>query len=197
MNSSARIHAVFLTLSRAMAGLGGAVLCALVLITCASVLGRQIDKLLNSAPVQSAMPGLADWLLARGIGPITGDFELVELGMGFVIFAFLPLCQIQSAHARVDILAERLSQRSQRVLGALAEGIFAAILVVIAWQLAIGTMGRMQSGQNSFLLAIPLWWAYAAALVAAMLAAAVGLYMAVMRLRELAAGRALLPDPEG
>ena len=63
---------------------GGIVLVAMTLMVVASVAGR-------------AMIGL-------GLGPVPGDFELVEVGVGIAIFYFLPWCYLRGGHATVDLL---------------------------------------------------------------------------------------------
>ncbi|MHA6323797.1 TRAP transporter small permease [Roseivivax sp. CAU 1753] len=184
-------------LARLFAILGGIVLSALIVITCLSILGRSLNSVLNSDLLQSAVPGIANALLATGIGPINGDFELVEAGMAFAIFAFLPLCHINGAHASVDIFTARLPPRANRFLRMVIEGVFAAILVVIAYQLFQGTLSKQASGQTTFLLQYPLWWSYALSLSGAVVAAIVGVFMAGMRALEFKTGKDMLPGDLG
>jgi TRAP-type C4-dicarboxylate transport system permease small subunit len=172
--------------SRAMALAGGAVLTALVLLTCASIAGREAAALL-AGPL-SGWAGSAFLLDTVGIGGVPGDFELVEMGMAFCVFAFLPWAQVTRAHAAVDLFVERLPAAAQRALAVATEAVFAAVLVLIAVQLWSGFLGRLSSGQTTLLLQWPVWWGYAAALVPAVLAALVACYMAALRLagREMA-----------
>lgn len=191
------MHHVFLRLSRLMAVLGGVVLTALVVMICVSILGRSLNGVLHGSFSQ-ALPGdLANRLLALGIGPVNGDFELVETGMAFAIFAFLPLCHITSGHAAVDVFTNMMPQGVQRVLRMLVEITFAAALIVIAVQLKSGMDSKIRSGQTTFLLQFPVWWAYAASLAGAVVAALVGLYMAVVRTAEALTGRVLLAEDAG
>jgi len=133
--------------------------------------------------------GLSAWLLGLGIGPVTGDFELVEAGIAFTIFAFLPLCQITGSHASVDIFTARWPDRANRWRQMLTDVVFAGVLVLIAVQLAAGTASKLSTGQTTFMLQFPLWWAYALSLVGAGVAALVSLYIAGMRVVELVQGR--------
>jgi len=146
-------------LARLFALLGGLVLSVLIVLTCLSVVGRSLNGLLHTASVQALGPWV-DALLDLGIGPINGDFELVEAGMAFAIFAFLPLCQLNGAHASVDIFL--LSKRS--------------------------------SGQTTFLLEFPVWWAYAFSLSGAGVAALVSVYVACMHVAECVTGQRVLPQ---
>ncbi|MEO0751665.1 MAG: TRAP transporter small permease [Pseudomonadota bacterium] len=183
------MHKAVLTLARAMAVLGGTVLTGLVLLTCVSVAGRVLNGVLHGDLAQSVVPGLAQRLLDMGLGPVLGDFELVEAGMAFAIFAFLPLCQITRGHASVDIFTSRLPGALNRAIGVLVDFVFAAVLILIAHRLHAGMMDKIAYNETTFLIQFPIWWAYGASLAAAVVAALVALYMALARL----AGA--LPDP--
>ncbi len=181
-------------LARVFALLGGIVLSILIVLTCLSIAGRLLNSLLHSDLLQSVMPGIANALLRTGIGPINGDFELVEAGMAFAIFAFLPLCQLVGAHASVDVFTSALPLRTNRLLRMVIEIVFAFGLVLIAWQLCQGLLSKKNSGQTTFLLEFPVWWAYAASLSGAVVSALVSIYVAVMRFIEVATGRQVLPS---
>ncbi|MGR3492901.1 MAG: TRAP transporter small permease [Shimia sp.] len=183
-------------LSVGMAVIGGLALSALILMVCLSITGREINALAQGDWVQAIAPGFGAWV-AGGISQITGDFELIEAGMPFVIFAFLPLCQLTDAHATVDVFSDRFPARLQRLLRALFEGVFAAVLIVIAWRLSIGMTQKAGYGETTMMLQFPIWWAYAASLIGAVLAAVVSVYTAAMRTLEAATGRTLLPTWEG
>jgi len=188
------MHALFTGLARFMAILGGIVLSALILLTCVSILGRSLNGILHSDFVMGLAPGLAHWLIDIGIGPVNGDFELVEAGVAFAIFAFIPLCQITGGHASVDIVANTLSRGVNRFLRMVTEVVFALVLILIAWKLADGMLSKKGYGETSFLLQFPVWWAYAASLFGAVVSAIVGIYMAGVRVTEFATGRILVWD---
>jgi len=191
------MHKVFLALARFMAVIGGAVLTLLVLLTCVSVAGRVMNTALHGEWAQSLMPGLADRLIAMGVGPITGDFELVEAGVAFAIFAFIPLCQIGGGHASVDIFTSKMSRSTNRALQLVIDWIFAAVLILIAWQLFQGMLEKMRYNETTFMLQFPVWWSYAASLFAATVSALVGLYVAAARVVEIVSGRIILHGQEG
>ncbi|MDJ0638400.1 MAG: TRAP transporter small permease [Paracoccaceae bacterium] len=177
-------------LARLFALLGGATLAFLIILICASVLGRSLNGVLHSDLLQGWVPGLANALLALGIGPINGDFEIVEAGMAFAIFAFLPICQLHGAHASVDIFTARLPEAVTRVLQLITDVVFAAALIVLAWYLALGGLSKYRSGQTTFLLEFPVWWSYAASNLAMWVAAFVGVYVALARVQAFFAGEA-------
>ena len=101
---------------------GGIVLSALIVLTCLSITGRAF--------------------VFAGLGPVPGDFELVEAGIAFAVFSFLPICQVQAGHAKVDLFTNGLVRQANRWLVAFWECLFALVLVVIAWRLAAGMLGK-------------------------------------------------------
>ena len=171
-------------LARVMAILGGIVLSLLIILTCLSILGRSLNGVFHSDLMQSLLPGLSNWILGLGVGPVNGDFELVESGVAFAIFAFLPICQITGGHASVDLFTNALPRQVNRVLRAVIEVVFAAVLILITWRLYDGMLSKLGYGETTFLLQMPVWWAYAASLVGAVSAAVVGLYVAGVRVVE-------------
>ena len=185
------------TIARAMATIGGLVLLCLIGLTCVSILGRLLNGLLNSAVVQSLAPGLADWALGLGVGPILGHVELVEAGIAFAIFCFLPLCQLSGAHAKVGIFTDRMPGGLRRWLIAGIDVVFAAVLILIAWRLSQGLVEKRTFSETSFMLQFPLWWAYAASLLAAVPAALAGLFLACGRIAEALTGQAYLIADKG
>lgn len=188
------MHRFMSGLARLMAMLGGTVLTLLIVLTCVSIAGRLLNGFFHGSLMQSVAPGFADWMIGIGVGPVNGDFELVEAGVAFAIFAFLPLCQITAGHASVDVLANNFPQGVNRFLRMVIEIVFAAVLVLIAWRLGDGTASKYANGETSFLLQFPVWWAYAASLLAATVAAVVGVYMAAVRTYEFLTGRILVWD---
>ena len=183
-------------LARIMAILGGLVLAGLVVTTCLSIAGRFLNGVLHADPL--AGTAFSEALLAFGIGPIDGDFELIEAGMAFAIFAFLPITQLTGAHAAVDVFTARMGAGANRLLALLWSTVFAGVLVLIAWQLWLGTAAKMRYGETTYLIQFPIWWAYAASLAGAVVAALVAVHVAVLRAAELATGQAILPaDGDG
>ncbi|WP_372840183.1 TRAP transporter small permease [Phaeovulum sp.] len=149
-------------LARGLALLGGAVLLMLVAMICVSVAGNALARL-----------GVA------GFGPVRAGYELVELAVAFVVFAFLPLAQLDRAHATVEVFAARLPARANALLTRFWTLGMALAMVLIAWRLGAGTLAKARSGETTFLLALPIWWAYAACTGAAGVAALVSAWDAL------------------
>lgn len=191
------MYNLFNNLSRLMAYLGGAMLVLLIVLTCVSVVGRSLNGWFHSEFFESVAPGFASWALELGVGPVNGDFELIEAGVAFAIFAFLPLCQISGSHASVEILTKALSPATNRVLQFVIDVVFALVLILIAVQLYGGLQSKLRSGQTTLLLEFPIWWAYALSLTGAVVAALVAIYIAVVRCAELWHQKPILPSHQG
>lgn len=180
-------------IARFMAIAGGLVLTVLVILTCVSVLGRGLNTLGHSGLLPA---GLADALIASGVAPVNGDFEIVEAGVAFAIFSFLPICQLFGAHATVDVFTNFLTSKLNKLLIVFWEIVLTAVILLITWRLYVGMESKLANGETTFLLQFPVWWAYAASVVAAVVASLVGIYSAVARVAELITGRRYMPYSE-
>lgn len=160
-----------------MALLGGLALCLVIGAVCISVAGREAGDLAHSG----GLGALGAWLLDRGLGPILGDFELVEAGVAFAIFAFLPLTQLTGTHARVDVFTARFSSKVQQQIDAFWAIVMLVVMLLISARLYAGLQDKFRYGDTTYLIQFPIWWAYAACFGAASVACAVSLYCAVMQ----------------
>lgn len=164
-----RIDRLIRWIASVMAILGGIALIAVILSTVASVSGRA--------------------LLTVGLGPIRGDFELVELGTGFAVFAFLPWTQINRQHASVEILTMHLGGRVNRLIDLVADCLMFAIAILLAWKHWQGTLDKFAYGETTFVIQYPLWWAYASGLVGALGFVLISFWCVILSIRALATGR--------
>ena len=187
------MHKLMMGLAKTMAVLGGSVLSVLILLTCLSVIGRILNGVFHGSVMTSLAPEFSQWMIDIGVGPINGDFELVEAGVAFAIFAFIPLCQITA----VDIFADQFPRWLDRALRVLTDVVFALVLILIAWRLYDGMLSKLQYGETTYLIQFPIWWAYAASLSGAVLAAVIGIYVAVVRIFEVATGHQIIQDGMG
>lgn len=186
------IHRSFYGVAWLMAVIGGAVLGILILMMCISIIGREASDILHSEWVRSTMPGFAQSLLDAGVGPVFGDYEFLVAGLAFSIFCFIGWCQITGGHATVDVFTAGLSDRKRRWLQMVIDVVFAVALVLIAIQLYDGMNTQMRRRSTTFLLQYPLWYNYALALGPAILSAAIGVYMAGVRIAEAMLNRTLV-----
>ena len=153
-------------LARILAWAGGLVLIALVAMTCLSVLGRALVPL--------------------GGAPLAGDFEMVELGIGFAVFSFLPWTQYAGAHARVGLFERAFGPRLSGLLDLAAEMLMAGAAVLLTWRLWLGMVDKRSYGETSMILQWPVWHAYAAGFAASVAWSFVALFCAVRAARALA-----------
>lgn len=151
-------------LARWLALAGGAVLVVLAVLTVVSVTGRV--------------------LIPVGLGPIPGDFELVEAGCAFAVFAFLPWCQYQRGHATVDVFIGWAGPRAKAFLSLVSNVLLTVVAGIIAWRLEAGLVDKLSYGETTFILQMPAWYGYAASLVGAVLFAIVCLYTVWRSLNE-------------
>lgn len=154
--------------------LGGLVLLCLIAVTCLSILGRSANTIGHGDWLAASFPALAGWLVK--LGPINGDFEIVEAGVAFAIFAFLPWCTIERGHATVDLFTSKLPDRANQVLALLWDIVYAGVMIVITWRLYEGTQNKIRYGETSFMLEYPIWWGFAACTVAAAITCVVCIY---------------------
>ena len=149
-------------LARAFAMAGGMLLIAVTGMTVASIIGRHFFGT-----------------------PIAGDYELTELFCGIAVFAFFPYCHATNANVVVDFFTSRLSPRYRAALDGLHSMIFTLMAGVITWRLFVGGMRKLEDGETTLFLKIPVHWAYFSTFIAAGLLTAVCLVVVHRRLKAL------------
>lgn len=93
--------------------------------------------------------------------PITGDFELVEIGIAVAGALFLPYCQATSGHVVVEFFTLRASERTRASLDRFGAILMAAMFLLIAWRVGVGTLDLYRNGESSMLMRFPIWLGYA------------------------------------
>jgi TRAP-type C4-dicarboxylate transport system permease small subunit len=171
MNGLDRIGRAVRLLALALAVAGGIGLTAITLITVFSVTGRAF--------------------LAYGLGPVPGDFELVEAGTAFAIFAFLPWAHLARGHASVEILTMSFSATANRVIDVIGDALMLLIAVVLTYQHWLGTLDKIAYRETTFILRFPIWWAYAAGLVGAVAFVVIAAFCLVRSLAALKSGQSV------
>lgn len=168
-----KIGAWLMALSRLLAYGGGAILTLLAIMTVISVIGR--------------------YLTGFGLGPIKGDFELVEMGCAIAIFSFLPLAQMKRAHVTVDVFITRLPARGRAFLGFLGDSLIALAAFIMFWQFWLSFGEKFPYGvpglraalgmgpppffaETTYELEIEIWVPYALGLIGAGFFCVVGFY---------------------
>ncbi|MEO8279551.1 MAG: TRAP transporter small permease [Ideonella sp.] len=134
-------------LSQALAWIGGLVLTAMAVLSVASITGR-------------ALSGF-------GLGPVPGDFELVEAGTALAVFCFLPWTHLKGGHAVVDLFWKAYPPVIQRVLVFLSDSLMLLIWLLLVWRMGVSMEDYRSNGEVTFILQMPVWWGYAASMVPA------------------------------
>lgn len=191
------MHRAIKTLAHVTALIGGCVLIALVMMTTLSIAGRSLNKFLHADFFETQLTGMSQFLLDLGIGEINGNYELLEAGVAFAIFSFLPVCQFYGAHASVDVFTSVLPDRINRWIIAFWEVILTAVLILIVWRLYGGLERYLGNGETTFFLQFPVWWSYAFSFAAGVIACVVAAYCAFARIAEALGGHMILPSEHG
>ena len=186
INIEARTGRVLDLVCRVFAYCGGLVLVAAALVTVASVIGR--------------------FFLFAGLGPVRGDFELVEISCAIAIFSFLPWCQLNRGHVTVDVLVDRMPKRVQAMFGVLGDLAIAIVSGLILWRIYLGFGEKFPYGSDAFRkalgmgakpyypettyeLELPVWIPYGLATLGAALFFVVSIYTVWRALNWVLAGQ--------
>jgi len=159
VTSEVKVGHVMDRVARGLAYLGGFVLVLLAVMTVVSTIGR-------------AFVGLQ-----IGLGPIPGDFELVEAGTAVAVFCFMSWCQLNQGHVTVDILAGFVPKSVNLSLVFIGNVLVFAVAFVIAWRLWMGFGEQVTwfeqpvrdflgfgykpfTNNTTYILGMPIWYSY-------------------------------------
>jgi TRAP-type C4-dicarboxylate transport system permease small subunit len=121
-------------LARFCSILGGLVMTAIMLMTCYSLISR---NLFDTA--------------------LIGDFELTGVGAGAAIALFMPLCQLKRENIIVDFFTANRSETFNFRLDRLGDGLMAVIFALLAWRCAAAAINAIDTMGASMLLGFPDW----------------------------------------
>jgi TRAP-type C4-dicarboxylate transport system permease small subunit len=127
------------SLAKLCAILAGVLLTAVTLMTCVSLIGRD--------------------LLGK---TIVGDFELSGAAAGAAIALFMPWCQAQRGNIIVDFFTARASPGRRALLDRFGALLLGLTMALLAWRTSIGGINAWQSGSGTMLIGFPEWLIYAA-----------------------------------
>jgi TRAP-type C4-dicarboxylate transport system permease small subunit len=128
---------------------GGVILASIMLMIVFSITGRALDFL--------------------GLGPIPGDFELVEVGTAVAVFLFLPWCFLKAGHASVDLVFNHMPKKIQHFIVTFSDVLMLAFWLVLSQRLWVGMLEKKEYFETTFILLMPLWWGYALCMVGAVI----------------------------
>lgn len=154
-------------LAQAMALMGGGILILVVAVTFVSIAGRALVP------------------LDIGLGPIRGIYDITEIGIAAAVFAFLPWCQFERAHAAVDLFKPAFPKLMNRVIAILLDIAMLTVAALIAWRLYLGMMDKLNYGETTLIAQIPVWQGYALSLIGAVGFVLVATFCVVRSVRSL------------
>jgi hypothetical protein len=163
-------------LSGVIAMLGGLLSLCVALLVVFSVLGRW----LKGVPWAEAVAGA----FGLSLGPINGDFEMVQMATAVAVFCFLPYTQVRRGNIFVDTFTGKLAPRSNALIDAFWDLIYALTMGILTWCLVVGTLEHYRSGQTTMLLQIIVWPAIAISTALLFLLTCVALSTAISRFRS-------------
>lgn len=171
-----RVERGLLVVTGAVAIGGGLVLTAILVMVVGSITGRELGGLSWIRGIDAL-----DW-----IGPVRGDFELVEVGCAIAVFSFLPYCQMVRGNVTVDFFVHNAPPRLKAALAALGNLAFTAVALLIAWQLTNALVEKSTASwvETSMILQMPVWWGYVPAVASLALLVAVCAFTVVRSVRE-------------
>lgn len=140
------------SLARLCAILAGILLTAITLMTCASLIGR---NLLGAT--------------------LVGDFELTGVVTGAAIALFMPFCQIMRGNIIVDFFTAKLSKTSNENLDRFGALLLAVMFGLLAWRTVLGGINSYTTHSETQILGFPEWVVYAAMVPPFVLTCVIGL----------------------
>lgn len=123
--------------AKVCAVLGGALLTLVTLLTCASVIGRNLLDV-----------------------TMVGDFELTGVASGLAVALFMPWCQSRRGNILVDFFTSRASAKTNAKLDRLGALAVCALMGALAWRTALGGLNAWDNHSGSMLLGFPDWVVY-------------------------------------
>ena len=184
VSKEAQVGRVMEKVARLFAYFGGVVLIALALMTVISTIGR-------------AFVGLQ-----IGLGPIPGDFELVEAGTAVAVFCFMSWCHLNQGHVTVDIVAAYLPRRTNLTLVLIGNILVFIVAFVVAWRLWMGFGEQVTwfdqpvrdflgfgykpfTNNTTYILGMPLWYSYLLSVIGAALFTIISVFTVWRALNDL------------
>lgn len=128
--------------TRVFALAGGVVLAVMAVLTTVSVIGRSFFAT-----------------------PIPGDFELIAVGTGVSVFAFLPHCQLVRGNVFVDFFMDKAPVSAKAFCDAVGNLLLTLIIALMIWRTSLGGVDMFNVGETTMILGLPLWWTFPLAIV--------------------------------
>ena len=155
-------------IARILAILGGVILSAVALMTTVSIAGR-----------------------AAFSEPVRGDFEIVAIGTGIAVFAFLPWCQLTRGNVIVDFFMDKAPVRAKALCDAIGGILYVLLGALLTWRMVYGGIDMHRYAELSLTLNFPRWTTFPVSVVLMAFLIVVTVYTVHRSFRERRAGRFL------
>lgn len=142
-------------MAKGCAVVAGLLLSAITLMTCASLIGRNLLDV-----------------------TLVGDFELTGVASGAAIALFLPWCQWQRGNIMVDFFTARAHARTNAALDRFGALLLGLCMALLAWRTGVGAVHAFETQSGTMLLGLPEWLVYAISAPALALTGVIGLWQA-------------------
>ena len=143
------------TLAKLCAIAAGVLLTAMTLMTCVSLIGRNLIGL-----------------------TIVGDFELSGAAAGAAVALFMPWCQARRGNIIVDFFTAKASERTVQGLDRFGALLLGLTMALLTWRTTLGGLNAWKSGSGTMLIGFPEWVIYVAMVPPIALTAVIGLFQA-------------------
>lgn len=113
--------------------------------------------------------------------PVQGDIELSQIGIALAIALCLPWCQLRRGNIIVDFFTQSAPGRVNGALDRFGALLLAVMLALLAWRTGVGARAVGAAGEQTMILGLPMWWAYAILAPGLALTAVVAVVQALRR----------------
>lgn len=122
-------------ISKFLATLGSALVCATAAMVTVSVTGRYLFD-----------------------APVPGDYDLVAIACGSAVFAFLPYCQLVRGNVVVDFFTSNINPFTKAILDAFGTLLYLLIAILFTWRLVYGGLEFHSNGEVLANFNFYRWW---------------------------------------
>jgi TRAP-type C4-dicarboxylate transport system permease small subunit len=128
----------FAALAKFCAILAGMLLTAITLMTCVSLIGRNLFG-----------------------ATLAGDFELTGVAAGAAIALFMPWCQFKRGNIIVDFFTAKARPSTNAALDRFGALLLGLVMALVAWRAGIGGLNAYKNQSGTMMLGFPEWIVYA------------------------------------
>lgn len=92
--------------------------------------------------------------------PIVGDSEIVKMLTGVAVSLCLPYCHMRNGNVIVDVFTAHSPEKFKATLDMIGSFLLSILIVLLAWQTAVGAIDVYNNGNETMMLRLKEWWFY-------------------------------------